>query len=483
MSLRTKIILFNTCVLAAAFLAAAVALGGFSASLNPLRQAIEAEARAVERGEALLGRVAETARLTPSQSDDEAVTVIQQLAESERAMRAAERSAAETAVTTTAVFLGLIALGITACAVLSLSYSRHILRRVLALAGGTRRVAQGDRKVQLPAPPAGDELDQLTHAFNGMVRQLAEAEESAREAEALKAGFLASVSHDLRTPLTTIRGLLETLGREEAAWDPAMRREFLDVALRETDRLTRLVTNLLDLTRLDAGAWPLEIERLDLHSIAQGLLADLQLPGGVLAQHRVSLTLSTAGSDGAGVAQGGTLTACGDELQVRRVIENLLTNAAKFAPHGSEIRVEIGAASQVDPQLAPHSAGNARTLSAVQADVVEIAVEDEGPGVTPAEAGLVFERFYRARPRAGERGSAVPEVKGGTGLGLAIARGLVEAQGGKIWVEPARRGSGARFVFTLPSADAAPADARMGDGTMNGTAAPRTDAQKEVALA
>ena len=468
MSLRTKIILFNTCVLAAAFLAAGVALGGFTASLNPLRKAIAAEARAVERGEALLNRVAEQARLTPSQTDDEAVTVVQQLAESERAMRAAERSAAETAVTTIAVFLGLLALGITACAVLSLGYSRHILRRVLALAAGTHRVAQGDRLVQLPAPLQGDELDQLTRAFNRMVRQLEEAEESARQADALKVGFLASVSHDLRTPLTTIRGLLETLGREEAAWDQQTRREFLDVALRETDRLTRLVANLLDLTRLDAHAWPLETEQLDLYSIAQGLLADLQLPGAVLAQHRVTLKAS-------GDTQ--TLAALGDEVQVRRVLENLLTNAAKFTPPGAQVKVEVGR---------------------VASGVVQIAVEDEGPGLAPEEAALVFERFYRARPRAkttasntggsGTKGSA----NSGTGLGLAIARGLVEAQGGIIWVEPPQSGTGARFVFTLPaaisvlvaaSAETQPAVSEGPEAPTNpaqDAGAPRDCARKEV---
>jgi len=256
-----------------------------------------------------------------------------------------------------------------------------------------------------------------------MVRQLASAEAAARQADDLKASFLASVSHDLRTPLTTVKGLLETLRRDDAHWDDASRREFLDVAAKESERLARLVQNLLDLSRLEGGSWPLHREAVDLPALAANVAGDLSLAGGSLEDRQVTFVASS------------TRTAWGDEDQMVRVLQNLLTNAAKFSPPGSGIEVRIEDALGTSPGDA---AGDA---------AVAVHVMDRGAGVPEADRAHIFDKFFRA--------SATRNSAQGTGLGLAICRGIVEAHGGQIWVQPGPGGAGSRFSFTVPAVPAA----------------------------
>ena len=403
MSLRTKIVLLNAAVLAIALAAAAVAVGGVWAALGPFHRAVEAEARAVT--------VAEQLGLTPAQTN----LIESALAAAQRE----ERLAASTALVATAVPVALLAGGGIVCAALSLRFSRHLLTRLSALRDGTLAVAGGDRHIRLPEPspaarrPAGDELDHLLASFNRMVGQLAEAERRARESDALKTTFLSGVSHDLRTPLTTIAGLLESLRREE--WDDSTRGELLEVAHREAQRLSHLVSDLLDLTRIESHAWPLEPEPVDLATLTSSIVADLSLPGGPLVGRHVALRA------------GGTGAAWGDEEQLRRVLLNLLTNAAHYSPAGTPIEVDVAA----DP--ASHT--------------LRVAVADRGPGISPQDAPRIFDRFYRGAAGAAR---ADGHATHGTGLGLDIARGIVEAHGGRIWVEHPP-GGGARFVFTVPT--------------------------------
>ena len=249
------------------------------------------------------------------------------------------------ALATTAGFVALLAVAGAVAAALSLRLSGGLLDRLQALLGATGRIAGGARDVRVAAPAqGGDELDRLGRAFNRMTEQLAAAESSARRADDLKRSFLASVSHDLRTPLTTISGLLETLRRDDGAWDEATRRQFLDLASRESERLARLVANLLDLFRLEAGAWPLQLEAVNVAALARTVVDDLSVPGGVLRAHRLQVEAAPA-------------TALADELQLRRVLENLLGNAAKFSPPGSRIRVAVAGAG-------PGAAAGARSWCA-----------------------------------------------------------------------------------------------------------------------
>jgi two-component system OmpR family sensor kinase len=412
MSLRTRIVLLNAAILAIALVVAAAAVVGLWSALGPVQRAVEEEAHAVA--------VAEQLGLQPAQVD-----VIE--AALERA-RLAEQDASQTALIASAVPIALLALGGIACAAFSLRLSRHVLQRLGTLGDATRRVAAGDRAVRVAAPRSGtpDELDALGAAFDEMVAHLADAEARAREAEAARGRFFAGVSHDLRTPLTTISGLLESLRRE--SWDGATSAEFLEVAHREAQRLSRLVTDLLDLSRLDAHAWTVEREPVDVRALAESVAADLAAPGGPL------------GRRAAMVHADGRPIAWGDELQLRRVLQNLLVNAATYSPRGTTIEIDVTA----DPA----------------SDAVRVAVADRGPGVPAEDAARIFERFYRGATPIERDKERAP----GTGLGLAIARGIVESHGGRIWVEPRGDGAGARFVFTITAAPAQPGAAALTPG-------------------
>jgi two-component system sensor histidine kinase KdpD len=237
--------------------------------------------------------------------------------------------------------------------------------------------------------------------------------EALREADRLKDALLASVSHDLRTPLTTIKAHAHELaaGGDERAM----------AIEEEADRLTRLVADLLELSRLQGGSLRLALEP---NAVDDVVGAALQRVAGPLAGREVRVTLE----------EGGTmLVGRFDFVHTLRVLVNLLENAAKYSPHDAPI------------DLTARRAGN----------LVEIAVADRGPGVPAAERERIFEAFYRP--------PGTPADVGGSGLGLAIARRLAEAQGGSLTLEP-RAGGGSVFTVALPAADlpAAPFSARPG---------------------
>jgi signal transduction histidine kinase len=438
-SLRTKIVLFNGFVLALVLLATAVAGAGFRRAFVPLQQAVAEEARSADLVEALRGELGQDQDVTAAGAALDRFLVAQ-----ENAAREAERSSARAALVTTAVYVACLAAAGAAGAAVSLRFSRHLLDRVAALVGATKRLAAGDRAVRLDAPGAGgDELDLLAREFNRTVTHLAAAEAAARRADELQASFFASVSHDLRTPLTVVAGLLETLERSAAgaptlvatgaaagdpARDPATRRDLIAVAAAESRRLVRLVNNLLDLSRLEAGAWPLDREPVDLAALARARVDDLSLPGGPLAAHRVEV-------------QGeGTAEAWADAVQIGRVLDNLLTNAAKFSPPGSTVRVSVSG----PPAGAP----------AAPETPLAVRVSDEGPGVPPESRAYIFEKFYRAGTTSAGSSTGTGSASGtgaGTGLGLAICRGIVETHGGSIWLGTGLAGDGAVFYFTLPA--------------------------------
>jgi signal transduction histidine kinase len=338
--------------------------------------------------------------------------------------RIAERQASNAALTAVTTFIGLLAVAGAAAALLSLSLSRNMLDRLNLLGRATEAVAVGERAVHVATPSrGGDELDQLARAFNGMVRQLAAAEAAARAADELKSSFLASVSHDLRTPITTIKGMLDTLRRDDAQWDDASQHEFLEVAARESDRLARLVENLLDLSRLEAGSWPLHREPVDLPTLAHSVAGDLAIAGGPLEGRSLSIVATTSRA------------AWADEDQMVRVLHNLLTNAAKFSPPDSPIEVRI------EDALASPDGSRTGATGAFDG-AVAVHVIDQGPGIAEADRAHVFDKFFRA--------SGVRSTAPGTGLGLAICRGILYAHGGQIWVQPGPGGRGARFSFTVP---------------------------------
>jgi signal transduction histidine kinase len=273
------------------------------------------------------------------------------------------------------------------------------LRRLTTAAGA---VAEGELDQQVPVRTQ-DELGRLGRAFNEMTARL-------RAARKMQVDFVANVSHELRTPLTAIKGLVETL-RDGAVDDMEVRDRFLETVEDETDRLIRLVNDLLILSRADSEALNLQCEPLDLGSLTEstvGRLAPWALERDITLRVKVCPD---------------TPLALADKDRMEQVLVNLLDNAIKFSrPGGSVIARAAGGPDRM----------------------VQVQVQDEGAGI-PAEAlPRIGERFYRvdgARSRA----------EGGSGLGLAIARALVEAHGGRLWVE-SEEGQGTVVAFRVPSA-------------------------------
>jgi signal transduction histidine kinase len=286
------------------------------------------------------------------------------------------------------VIAGLIALA----AALAVGYAAAALfaRRIRRLERAAHRIAAGDFSEPV-VDRGGDELGQLAGAFDDMRQRLAQLEHARRE-------FIANASHELRTPLFSLGGFLEIMDDEEL--DPATQAEFMATMREQVARLTKLATDLLDLSRLDAGRMTVEHEQVDLAALAD-----------VLADEFRGVALSTGHE--LAVDNGVESRAVGDEERALQIGRILLENAMKHTPPGTSVR--IGAGQENGTAL--------------------LTVEDEGPGIPPEHAGQVFERFYRLE------GS----IASGSGLGLAIARELAELMGGSLEL---RRQQG-RTLFTL----------------------------------
>ncbi|MBI3198824.1 MAG: sensor histidine kinase KdpD [Rhodospirillales bacterium] len=226
------------------------------------------------------------------------------------------------------------------------------------------------------------------------------------ERERLRSAMLTSVSHDLRTPLASIIGSLSSLRSYGGRYDDATREELLGTALSEAERLDRFVGNLLDMTRLDAGAITPKREAVEIGDLVSTALRRAQP---LLKGHAV-----------ASIVPAGLPALSLDFVLAEQALFNLLDNAAKYSPAGGRIEVE---------------ARRAETCA-------EIVVRDEGPGIAAADLDRIFDKFYRAHE--GDRRLA------GTGLGLAIAKGFVEVQGGTIRVQNRAGRSGAEFVVSYP---------------------------------
>lgn len=227
------------------------------------------------------------------------------------------------------------------------------------------------------------------------------------ETESLRAALLSSVSHDLRTPLVSIIGAATSLLEADRALGPEGRRSMAETIRDEGERLNRYVQNLLDMTRLGYGALKVARQPVDLREVVGRALRRLDRD---LAGHRVVRDLPASLPD-----------VSGDAVLLEQVVTNILDNAAKYAPAGTQVMLSAGAAG----------------------DVVTLAVEDEGPGISEKDRSHVFDMFFRVRGGDGQ--------PGGTGLGLAIAKGIVDAHGGTIRAEPAQvDGTGTRIVLSLP---------------------------------
>jgi two-component system sensor histidine kinase KdpD len=267
-------------------------------------------------------------------------------------------------------------------------------------------------EVRLWATFAGQGALALEHAL------LSEAETQAKilaESDRLKSALLSSVSHELRTPLASMKAAVTSLHSEQVQWETAARSDLLAMVEEELDHLNRLVGNLLDMSRIEAGALRPDRQWLNLAEVVGGTVSRMRL---ALAAHRLEIDVP-------------------DELplvpadygQLDQVFTNLLSNALKYAPPGTAIRVRAWAEG---------------------GEAMRVLVQNQGPPVPPEHLEHIFDKFYRV--------TAADRVTG-TGLGLSICKGIVEAHGGRIWAE--NLAPGLAFNFSLPLAWAgAPAPRR-----------------------
>jgi signal transduction histidine kinase len=295
-------------------------------------------------------------------------------------------------------------------AVLAVGFSLRaavpLARRVERLRLGTARLAEGDLGAKVEVE-GHDELAALAEDFNRMARSLEQAKTREREAEEARRDLVAAVSHDLRTPLASARALIEAVA-DGVVDDPETRARYLASARRELAKLGRLVEDLFELARIDAGVLRLELEETSLRDL-------------------VSDTLSSFGPEAErrGIRLVGEVSPEVDPVlaspsKLQRVLYNLVSNALRHTPADGTVFL------RAEPEE----------------DTVRVEVADTGEGIAREDLPRVFERSFR-----GER-SRRAEDDSGAGLGLAIARGLVEAHGGTIDVE-SRPGEGSRFSFTL----------------------------------
>ncbi|HEX2054754.1 MAG TPA: ATP-binding protein [Actinomycetota bacterium] len=262
------------------------------------------------------------------------------------------------------------------------------------MASAAKTMARGDYSRRVTAT-SRDEVGELARAFNSMAAELEQVDRMRRD-------LVANVSHELRTPISALQAVLENLidGVEEP--DPVT---FMTMH-EQVQRLGRLVSQLLDLSRLESGAVPLQRTDFRIEELLQQAVRESKLHN-----HNVHLSVRVTPED---------LVANGDPERVHQVVANLLENAVRHSPDDGEVLVSAG--------------GDQRRVT--------IHVEDQGPGIPETEADRVFERFYRAD-------AARSTTQGGTGLGLAIAKWIVDLHGGQIRVE-SRNPTGCRMVVELP---------------------------------
>jgi signal transduction histidine kinase len=299
------------------------------------------------------------------------------------------------------LFASLLAVGF------SLYGAAPLARRVEQLRRGTARLAAGDLGAEVPAE-GRDELARLAEDFNRMAQRLAEASDREKEAEKSRRDLVAAVSHDLRTPLTSARALIEAVA-DGVVEDPEMQSRYLASARSELEKLGRLVEDLFELSRIDAGALRLNLEVASLGDLISDTLSGFKYQ----AENRgVSLV---------GEVADGVDPVLANPPRLQRVLYNLVSNALRHTPADGAVF------------LRAEPAGG----------MVRVEVSDTGAGIAPEDLPRVFESSFR-----GERSRARTPTGDGAGLGLAIARGLIEAHGGEISVE-SRPGHGSRFWFTL----------------------------------
>jgi signal transduction histidine kinase len=296
----------------------------------------------------------------------------------------------------------------------ALVIERSIVGPIRRLRATAQRLGGGDLTARAPISEGG-EIGDLGAAFNTMAQQIGEREERLTELDRLKSEFVSSVSHELKTPLTTIKLLAHMLQREELA--ESERLDYSKTIAVECDRQIDFVGNLLDLSRIESGAYKLRQARVEVSQlIASSVDVEKQ------RADSLGLRLTTDVAPNLSPLKG-------DFEALRRVIRGLVDNAIKYTPEGGDINVSA------------HQAG----------DSMAITVEDTGKGIHHADLPRVFEKFYRAGSETEDNGFAASPgtAAPGVGLGLYLAQHIVEQLNGRIIVE-SKEGRGTTFTVFLP---------------------------------
>lgn len=263
--------------------------------------------------------------------------------------------------------------------------------------------------VQVPSSnPDGDEIDRLGYAFEQMEKRIVDQVQRLQSIDVQRRELLANVSHDLRTPIASMRGYLETLLLKEGTMSPEEQRNYLEVAAKQSERLGKLVSHLFELTKLDAHEVSLNLENFPIAELLQDVAQKFQLAGnqkGVRIETDIGDLMPSVRAD---------------ISLIERVMDNLIENALRHCVHGAVVR-----------------------LGLIQHDgAVTVYVSDTGSGIATEDLGKVFDRFYQGNRNHGNGG-------GGAGLGLAITKRIISLHGSEIRVE-STLGQGTRFYFQLP---------------------------------
>ena len=289
---------------------------------------------------------------------------------------------------------------------------RAMTRRLRHLTNHIDRFRAGGFRTFEPfavtGPGSGDEIAQLGRAYDEMAARIGEQLDALEKTDALRREMVAHVSHDLRTPLATLHGYIETLKLKDAELESAERERYLAVALDQSERLRRLIGDLFELAKLDAHEQAPVCEPVSLAELVNDIAQKFQLEA-----RRNGATIEIDAGDGLPMVNA-------DIALVERVLENLIDNALAHSPDGGAIRIPVTA----------------------NGESVRVTVSDSGPGIAPEHLPRVFDRFYQAGNA--HRGTAH------AGLGLAIAKRIVELHGARLEVD-STLGHGTAFSFQLPA--------------------------------
>ena len=310
-----------------------------------------------------------------------------------------------------ALLAGLLGFSVGMAIFVAFALSEPTTRSIRDLMQGARHMSAGRLDAQVPVD-TNDEVGELALAFNTMSDRLRSSFGRERELEQARRELISAVSHDLRTPLASIRVMLESINDGVVA-DPDTVGRYIRTSLTEVENLGQLVNDLFELSQIDAGVLELHMEAASLQDLISDTLESMSAQAAV---HNLSLK---------GSLDGEITPVVMDTRRVQRVLYNLVQNSIRHTPPDGTIQIR------------------ARDVGVE----VQVEVVDTGEGIQEEDLPRLFEWSYRA-DRSRSRGS------GGAGLGLSIARGIVEAHGGRIWVDSVL-GQGATFSFTLPKARSA----------------------------